>query len=554
MRQNAFIFRDSRYSGVLGGVSRHIKLPDPLKNFLPSITFRNNFATPAMDSARGTLTLDNYRKTPDTVEPGAVSFRFNLPVISDMADAKIAGRPVRTSSVALNSSQLSTLNFEHLMAVVEQLRLLPFSPARELFGSTLFRILQDISATPSGVARGRELGAALTMLRTSVPSLTSFSVIPPTGIIPVPPVPALPPPFVPPDAPAFVAPVPGIAPIAGAPVAGAPVAGAPVAGAPAASPDFQTNMDAIDLLPAGVDQKDGDLTAIIDFMDNTPIASERDAVLNKLRGHLASIGYDVDADQRLDLPAVVAPLVVASDPELLVESALRNFLTDKKYAQGEIDNIQLLIDDIKDDAKRDIIRGEFKRIIDAIPTLQKINNLTSADVKDPDFIDIKNYIDSLTDPDDSGAKAGLESELKSKIDSLSGIAPLVVSASTPPSGPAAALATPPTIAEERYTLPELLKLRTDDNKAWKSFLASVDPSGLYYGEPRSRIGQKPGDAKRGDYVNRWIDVKNRDSTASQYVKSIRNRVTDFKKYPNKFIDPEGVFSNVLGYIHAPSFP
>jgi len=544
MKQNAFIFRDSRYSGVLGGVSRHIKLPDPLKNFLPSITFRNNFATPAMDSARGTLTLDNYRKTPDTVEPGAVSFRFDLPVISDMADAKTAGRPVRTSSVTLNSSQLRTLNFEHLMSVVEQLRLLPFSPARELFGSTLFRILQDISATPSGAARGRELGTALTMLRTSVPSLTSFSVIPPTGIIPVPPVPALAPPFIPPDAPAFIPPVAGIA----------PAAVAPAAVAPAASPDFQTNMDAINLLASGVDQKDAELTTIIDFMDNTPIASERDAVLNKLRGHLSSIGYDVDADQRLDLTAVVAPLVVASDPELLVESALMTFLTDKKYAKGEIDNIQLLIDDIKDDAKRDLIRGEFKRIIDAIPTLQKINNLTSADVKDADFIDIKNYIDSLTDPDDSAAKAGLESELKTKIDSLSGIAPLVVSASTPPVGPAPTPATPPAIAEERYTLPELLKLRTDDKKAWKSFLSSVDPSGLYYGEPRSRIGQKPGDAKRGDYVNKWIAPKNRDSTATQYIKSIRNRVTDFKKYPSKFIDPDGVFSNVLGYIHAPSFP
>lgn len=543
MKQNAFIFRDSRYSGVLGGVSRHIKLPEPLKNFLPSITFRNNFATPAMDSARGTLTLDNYRKTPDTVEPGAVSFRFDLPVISDMADAKTAGRPVRTSSVTLNSSQLSTLNFEHLMAVVEQLRLLPFSPARELFGSTLFRILQDLSATPSGVARGRELGAALTMLRTSVPSLTSFSIIPPTGIIPVPPVPTLPPPFVPPDAPPFVA--PGMA----------PVVGAPVAGAPAVSPDFQTNMDAIDLLAVGVDQKDADLIGIIDFMDNTPIASERDAVLNKLRGHLVSIGYDVDADQRLDLPAVVAPLVVASNPELLVESALMNFLTDKKYSQGEIDNIQLLIDDIKDDAKRDNIKVEFKRILDAIPTLQKINNLTTDDAKDPDFIDIKNYIDSLTDPYDSDAKAGLESELKNKIDSLSGIAPLVVASSTPPVGPASAPSTPPpAIAEERYTLPELLKLRSDDNKTWKSFLESIDPSGLYYGEPRSRIGQKPGNAKRGDYINRWIDVKNRDSTATQYVKSIRNRVTDFKKYPNKFIDPDGVFSNVLGYIHAPSFP
>ena len=543
MRQNAFIFRDSRHSGVFGGVSRHIKLPDPLKNFLPSITFRNNFATPSMDSARGTLTLDNYRKTPDTVEPGAVSFRFDLPVISDMADAKTAGRPVRTSSVTLNSSQLRTLNFEHLMSVVEQLRMMPFSPARELFASTLFRILQDISATPSGVARGRELGAALTMLRTTVPSLTSFSVIPPTGIIPVLPVPALAPPFAPPDAPAFVAP--------GAPVAPG-ASGAPVA--PAVSPDFQTNIDAIDLLAAGVDQKDSDLTAIIDFMDNTPIASERDAVLNKLRGHLASIGYDVDTDPRLDLPSVVAPLVVASDPELLVESALMNFLTDKKYAQGEIDNIQLLIDDIKDDAKRDSIRGEFKRIIDAIPTLQKINNLTSADVKDADFIDIKNYIDSLTDPDDSAAKAGLESELKTKIDSLSGIAPLVVSAGPAPVGPTAMPAPSPAIADERYTLPELLKLRTDDKKAWKSFLLSIDPSGLYYGEPRSRIGQKPGNAGRGDYVNRWIDVKNRDSTATQYIKSIRNRVTDFKKYPNKFIDPEGVFSNVLGYIHAPSFP
>ena len=543
MRQNAFIFRDSRHSGVFGGVSRHIKLPDPLKNFLPSITFRNNFATPSMDSARGTLTLDNYRKTPDTVEPGAVSFRFDLPVISDMADAKTAGRPVRTSSVTLNSSQLRTLNFEHLMSVVEQLRMMPFSPARELFASTLFRILQDISATPSGVARGRELGAALTMLRTTVPSLTSFSVIPPTGIIPVLPVPALAPPFAPPDAPAFVAP--------GAPVAPG-ASGAPVA--PAVSPDFQTNIDAIDLLAAGVDQKDSDLTAIIDFMDNTPIASERDAVLNKLRGHLASIGYDVDTDPRLDLPSVVAPLVVASDPELLVESALMNFLTDKKYAQGEIDNIQLLIDDIKDDAKRDSIRGEFKRIIDAIPTLQKINNLTSADVKDADFIDIKNYIDSLTDPDDSAAKAGLESELKTKIDSLSGIAPLVVSAGPAPVGPTAMPAPSPAIADERYTLHELLKLRTDDKKAWKSFLLSIDPSGLYYGEPRSRIGQKPGNAGRGDYVNRWIDVKNRDSSAVQYIKSIRNRVTDFKKYPNKFIDPEGVFSNVLGYIHAPSFP
>ena len=543
MRQNAFIFRDSRHSGVFGGVSRHIKLPDPLKNFLPSITFRNNFATPSMDSARGTLTLDNYRKTPDTVEPGAVSFRFDLPVISDMADAKTAGRPVRTSSVTLNSSQLRTLNFEHLMSVVEQLRMMPFSPARELFASTLFRILQDISATPSGVARGRELGAALTMLRTTVPSLTSFSVIPPTGIIPVLPVPALAPPFAPPDAPAFVAP--------GAPVAPG-ASGAPVA--PAVSPDFQTNIDAIDLLAAGVDQKDSDLTAIIDFMDNTPIASERDAVLNKLRGHLASIGYDVDTDPRLDLPSVVAPLVVASDPELLVESALMNFLTDKKYAQGEIDNIQLLIDDIKDDAKRDSIRGEFKRIIDAIPTLQKINNLTSADVKDADFIDIKNYIDSLTDPDDSAAKAGLESELKTKIDSLSGIAPLVVSAGPAPVGPTAMPAPSPAIADERYTLHELLKLRTDDKKAWKSFLLSIDPSGLYYGEPRSRIGQKPGNAGRGDYVNRWIDVKNRDSSAVQYVKSIRNRVSDFKKYPTKFIDPEGVFSNVLGYIHAPSFP
>lgn len=542
MRQNAFIFRDSRYSGVLGGVSRHIKLPDPLKNFLPSITFRNNFATPAMDSARGTLTLDNYRKTPDTVEPGAVSFRFDLPVISDMSDAKIAGRPVRTSSVTLNSSQLSTLNFEHLMAVVEQLRLLPFSPARELFGSTLFRILQDLSATPSGVARGRELGAALTMLRTSVPSLTSFSVIPPTGIIPVPPVSAVPL-FVTPDAPPFVA-----------PIAGAPIAGAPAAGAPAVSPDFQTNMDAIDLLAVGVDQKDADLTAIIDFMDNTPIASERDAVLNKLRGHLTSIGYDVDTDQRLDLPAVVAPLVVASNPELLVESALMKFLTDKKYSQSEKDNIQTLIDDIKDDAKRNLISGEFKRIIDAIPTLQKINNLTTDDAKDPDFIDIKNYIDSLTDPADSGVKTGLEDELKTKIDSLSGIAPLIVSASTPPVVPATAPATPPAIAEERYTLHQLLKLRTDDKKAWKSFLASVDPGGLYYGEPRSRIGQKPGDAKRGDYVKTWISPKNRDSTATQYIKSIRNRVTDFKKYPNKFIDPEGVFSNVLGYIHAPSFP
>ena len=543
MRQNAFIFRDSRYSGVLSGDRRHIKLPDPLKNFLPSITFRNNFATPSMDSARGTLTLDNYRKTPDTVEPGAVSFRFDLPVISDMADAKTAGRPVRTSSVTLNSSQLRTLNFEHLMSVVEQLRMMPFSPARELFASTLFRILQDISATPSGVARGRELGAALTMLRTTVPSLTSFSVIPPTGIIPVLPVPALAPPFAPPDAPAFVAP--------GAPVAPG-ASGAPVA--PAVSPDFQTNIDAIDLLAAGVDQKDSDLTAIIDFMDNTPIASERDAVLNKLRGHLASIGYDVDTDPRLDLPSVVAPLVVASDPELLVESALMNFLTDKKYAQGEIDNIQLLINDIKVDAKRDSIRGEFKRIIDAIPTLQKINNLTSDDVKDADFIDIKNYIDSLTDPDDSAAKAGLESELKTKIDSLSGIAPLVVSAGPAPVGPTAMPAPSPAIADERYTLPELLKLRTDDKKAWKSFLLSIDPSGLYYGEPRSRIGQKPGNAGRGDYVNRWIDVKNRDSSAVQYVKSIRNRVSDFKKYPTKFIDPEGVFSNVLGYIHAPSFP
>ena len=545
MKQNAFLFRDSRYGGVVSMPGRHIKLPDPLKNFLPSMTFRNNIATPAMDSARGTLTLDNYRKTPDTVEPGVVSFRFELPIISDINDAKTAGRPVRTSSVLLSAGQLSTLTFDHLMAVVEQLRNMPLSPARELFGSTLFRILQDLSATPSGASRGREIGAALTQLRTSVPALTSFSIIPPTGIIPVPPVPTLPPPFVPPIAPAFTP--PGVAPIPGA----APVV-TPVV-TPVASPDFQPTMDAIDLLVAGVDQKDPALTDIIDFMTNTTIDTERDAVLNKLRTKLSSIGYDVDADNRLDLTSSVAPLVVSTAPEVLVESAVEKLFADKTYTDAELDAIQLLIDDVKDKAKNDEYTEGLRIIRASVPTLLQIDNLTTTDDKDPDIIAIREYIDKLTNPD---VQAGLTAKLANKIAELSGgPAPLVVSskpggpAPSTPSGPPV-----PTVAEERYTLPDLVALQSSDNKKWLAFLASIDPAGMYYSEPRSRVGQKPGDAKRGDYINRWIDPTNRDVDGVRYIKSIRNRVTDYKKAPTKFVDPDGIFSNVLGYIHAPSFP
>ena len=545
MKQNAFLFRDSRYGGVVSMPGRHIKLPDPLKNFLPSMTFRNNIATPAMDSARGTLTLDNYRKTPDTVEPGVVSFRFELPIISDINDAKTAGRPVRTSSVLLSAGQLSTLTFDHLMAVVEQLRNMPLSPARELFGSTLFRLLQDLSATPSGASRGREIGAALTQLRTSVPALTSFSIIPPTGIIPVPPVPTLPPPFVPPIAPAFTP--PGVAPIPGA----APVV-TPVV-TPVASPDFQPTMDAIDLLVAGVDQKDPALTDIIDFMTNTTIDTERDAVLNKLRTKLSSIGYDVDADNRLDLTSSVAPLVVSTAPEVLVESAVEKLFADKTYTDAELDAIQLLIDDVKDKAKNDEYTEGLRIIRASVPTLLQIDNLTTTDDKDPDIIAIREYIDKLTNPD---VQAGLTAKLANKIAELSGgPAPLVVSskpggpAPSTPSGPPV-----PTVAEERYTLPDLVALQSSDNKKWLAFLASIDPAGMYYSEPRSRVGQKPGDAKRGDYINRWIDPTNRDVDGVRYIKSIRNRVTDYKKAPTKFVDPDGIFSNVLGYIHAPSFP
>lgn len=532
MIQNAFLFRSSNYGGVISKTQpRHIELPKALKEFVP-MTFRNNIATPPMDSARGTLTLDNYRKTPDTVAPSAVSFRFNLPVISDINDAKTAGRAVRTVEALVNVGLLNSLNFEHLMAVAEQLRNMPISPARELFGSTLYKILSDLSATPSGSSRGREIGAALTMLRTSVPGFTNFMALPPTGILTAPPVPALYPP-----APAFTPPVgPGVMPVS---------ASAPAPPVIAASPNFQDVLDSIDLLDASVDQKSSELTDIIDFMDNTPVASERDAVLNKLRTTLSSLGYDVDADSRLD----IAPLVVSADPEVILSTSLQTFLKDKTFTDGEVKNLYKLADDITDVDKKDEaikILGELEK---ALPILEAIRDLKNADAKDPDFIKITDYIDNL--PDD-GVKQGLTEELKLKIDDLSG-APLLVSAQPPaPSGPVP-VASVPTVKEERYTLKELVDLQTNDNKRWIAFLKSFDPKGMYYSEPRSRIGQNPSDAKRGDYIARWVDPTNRDLTADKYKKSLENKISSYKKRVPKFIDPDGVYSSTLGYIHGPSF-
>ena len=182
MRQNAYTFRRPGYErNATPVLNKKISLPPAYREYTPVLTFRNNFSTPAMSGARGLQSMPGLNITPDVANDAYVSFKFNVPVISDIKSAELARREVKTTPMTITVSMLNNLPSIQLVAIANQLLNLPASPAKNSFISTVYKLLKDMVSIPGPPLADRlAMQDALDKLETVQPAV----VVPPDVILP----------------------------------------------------------------------------------------------------------------------------------------------------------------------------------------------------------------------------------------------------------------------------------------------------------------------------------------------------------------------------------
>jgi hypothetical protein len=182
MRQNAYTFRRPGYErNTTPVLNKKISLPPAYREYTPVLTFRNNFSTPAMSGMRGLQTMPGLNITPDVANDAYVSFKFNVPIISDIKAAEIARREVKTTSMIVTVSMLNNLPSIQLVAIANQLLNLPASPAKNSFISVVYKLLKDMVSIPGPPLADRlAMQDALNKLETVQPAV----LIPPAVILP----------------------------------------------------------------------------------------------------------------------------------------------------------------------------------------------------------------------------------------------------------------------------------------------------------------------------------------------------------------------------------
>ena len=182
MRQNAYTFRRPSYErNATPVLNKKISLPPAYREYTPVLTFRNNFSTPAMSGMRGLQSMPGLNITPDVANDAYVSFKFNVPIISDIKAAELARREVKTTSMAVTVSMLNNLPSIQLVAIANQLLNLPASPAKNSFISVVYKLLKDMASIPGPPLADRlAMLDALDKLETVQPGV----VVPPAVILP----------------------------------------------------------------------------------------------------------------------------------------------------------------------------------------------------------------------------------------------------------------------------------------------------------------------------------------------------------------------------------
>ena len=493
MRQNAYTFRTAYYnSNDTKVLNKKIVIPPALKEYTPSITFRNNFATPAMSAMRGTLNLPGLKPV-DVANNSMVGFNFTLPVISDIGPATMAGRPVKTTTTTVTVGQLNTLPVDHLIAIATQLAYFPASPARDAFAPILYKLLQDAVNTRGAYGMRNEIIASIDLLVGVFPVVAVAPVVavPGGGVL----------------VPGAGAPVAG-APVAGAPVAGAPVAGAPVAGAPGG------------VAPVGVAPVAGAPAVAPVF---TPSPS---AVIPPL-------------------PPLPASGVLSSTDE--IDRDIHAVMLNSTFTDKEILDIADKIQNLTDAKVRNRFMGYFQDLVDTATIYKKIIVLNANGYGDPPVLDILRDIKTINE---AGFRNRLEEVLNERMKFL-GIAPPSPSGVKPPVKQPDVKTLPPPGAvpgEEYKDFKQLFVLFNSDKKEYNKFMNSFDKKSgkLYYATPKDKTGNKPlHTPARDEYVKKWI---NPAISQRKTFKQLRTYITE-KITKNIAGDPEGILSNKRGFIH-----
>jgi hypothetical protein len=134
-----------------------------------------------MSGARGLQSMPGLNITPDVANDTYVSFKFNVPVISDIKSAELARRPVKTTPMTVTVSMLNNLPSIQLVAIANQLLNLPASPAKNSFISVVYKLLKDMVSIPGPPLADRlAMQDALDKLETVQPTV----VVPPAVILP----------------------------------------------------------------------------------------------------------------------------------------------------------------------------------------------------------------------------------------------------------------------------------------------------------------------------------------------------------------------------------
>jgi len=502
MRQNAYTFRKESYNKNYTPVlNKKIPLPSAYKEYTPITIFRNNFSTPAMSSMRGLQSMPGLNITPNVANDAYVSFQFNVPIISDIKEATISGRPVRTMMMTVTVSMLNSLPSVQLVPIANQLVLLPVSPARNAFISTVYKLLKDFVINPGPPGPALPDRASILNAIDNLESAQPVVLIPPPVILPGGAVGVI----VPPGPPA--GPPPGGIP-AGPPGPPGGIPAGPPGGVPAGPPGG---------VPAGP-------------------------------------------------PAVVTP---GDD----IVNDITNYLNDEKFTNAEFDafdaKIRALTDAKEQQQFYDIVNNELGNARSYIVGISTLNNRNAPDYKAHDVINLVNDINgnistpfilniladklvtkmrSLGVPDDPTALGGPAVVVKPPAGppggAPGGTPPGGVSGGTPPGGAP---------GELYYTLLELKQLReskgTDAKlyKEYKDFINSIVDTKMYYTTPSDKKGRSPTSPDRPDYVARWIDPSNMRFNGVEYKAYISQAISKFK--PTSRPDPEGIYSNLRGYMH-----